>query len=155
MKDEMSLRGLSLPNCSIRISPHGKPPVPTPFEQVEAITRKPALCVTAKSSARLPKPVIQRHAEVSARCLFLPIADIGCGAFMARAKPTLPMRLHSLRDYGVRLDIPSSWLNDAGGRFAMQRSRICDGKAHSGALRRRWSGKSRPGVTSTRSGRYD
>ena len=26
--------------------------------------------------------VIQRHAEVSARCLFLPIADIGCGAFM-------------------------------------------------------------------------
>jgi hypothetical protein len=27
--------------------------------------------------------VIQRHAEVSARCLFLPIADIGCGAFMS------------------------------------------------------------------------
>ena len=27
--------------------------------------------------------VIQRHAEVSGRCLFLPIADIGCGAFMS------------------------------------------------------------------------
>src|ERR1700693_3340008 len=30
--------------------------------------------------------VIQRHAEVCARCLLLPIADIGCGAFMS-ARP--------------------------------------------------------------------
>jgi len=29
--------------------------------------------------------VIQRHAEVSARCLFLPIADIGCGLLTAFA----------------------------------------------------------------------
>jgi hypothetical protein len=33
--------------------------------------------------------VIQRHAEVSARCLFLSIADIGCGAF-TRARPSPP-----------------------------------------------------------------
>ena len=56
--------------------------------------------------------VIQRHAEVSARCLFLPIADIGCGAFMStrpnshrRRRPTarrarwLPQE-HCLRSTG-------------------------------------------------------
>src|SRR6476659_7128319 len=35
----------------------------------------------------------QRHAEVSARCLFLPTADIGCRAFMSTRPSVMgPMR---------------------------------------------------------------
>ena len=77
--------------------------------------------------------VIQRHAEVSARCLFLLIADSGCGAFMStrpnsrrRRRPTarrarrLPQE-HCLQATGCRLGRPTRRSRRPGRRAAINR----------------------------------